>query len=84
MSSRAAGTDALRDALRSLLHACHLLAPDDLPVVVADRAARMGVRETVLYLADYEQATLVPLPGTGVVEPAPETTPAALPSGRAA
>src|SRR3712207_6995894 len=29
LSSRAAGTDALRGALRSLLHACHLLAPDD-------------------------------------------------------
>ena len=68
MSSRAAGTDAPRDALRSLLHACHLLAPDDLPVVVADHAARMGVRETVLYLADYEQVTLVPVPGTGVPE----------------
>src|SRR3712207_6166004 len=68
MSSRAVGRDALRDALRALLHACHLLAPDDLPVVVADCAARMGVRETVLYLADYEQVTLVPVPGTGVPE----------------
>jgi hypothetical protein len=28
----------------------------------------VGVRETVLYLADYEQATLLPLPGAGVPE----------------
>src|SRR4051794_41476196 len=28
----------------------------------------LGARETVLYLADYEQATLLPLPGTGVPE----------------
>jgi hypothetical protein len=29
---------------------------------------RLGVRETVLYLADYEQITLVPVPGAGVLE----------------
>ena len=56
------------DALRSLLHACHLLAPDELAATVAAEAARLGVRETVLYLADYEQATLLPVPGAGVPE----------------
>jgi serine phosphatase RsbU (regulator of sigma subunit) len=54
------------DALGSLLRASHLLAPDDLAATVAVQARRMGVRETVLYLADYEQATLLPLPGVGV------------------
>ena len=54
------------DPLRSLLRASHLLAPDDLAATVAAHARSMGARETVLYLADYEQATLVPLPGTGV------------------
>jgi serine phosphatase RsbU (regulator of sigma subunit) len=54
------------DALGSLLHAVHVLAPDELAATVADRAARLGVRETVLYLADYEQVTLLPVPGAGV------------------
>jgi hypothetical protein len=56
------------DPLRSLLHASHLLAPDDLASTVAAHARSMGARETVLYLVDYEQATLVPLRGAGVPE----------------
>jgi hypothetical protein len=56
------------DPLRSLLRASHLLAPDDLAATVAAHARSMGARETVIYLADYEQATLVPLPGAGVPE----------------
>jgi serine phosphatase RsbU (regulator of sigma subunit) len=56
------------DALSSLLRASHLLAPDDLAATAAAEARRMGVRETVLYLADYEQVTLLPLPGAGVPE----------------
>jgi serine phosphatase RsbU (regulator of sigma subunit) len=56
------------EPLRSLLHASHLLVPDDLAAVVAAHARMLGVRETVLFLADYEQATLLPLPGTGVPE----------------
>src|SRR3954466_8282822 len=36
--------------------------------MVAAHARSMGAREIVLYLADYEQATLVPLPGAGVPE----------------
>ena len=40
------------DPLRSLLHASHLLAPDDLAATVAAHARLMGARETVLYLAD--------------------------------
>ena len=53
-------------ALSALLKASHLLATADLPASVAAHARMMGVRETVLYLADYEQVTLVPLPGAGV------------------
>ena len=56
------------DPLRSLLHASHLLAPDDLASTVAAHARALGARETVLYLVDYEQATLVPLRGAGVPE----------------
>jgi hypothetical protein len=51
-----------------LLHASHLLAPDDLASMVAAHARSIGARETVIYLVDYEQATLVPLPGAGVPE----------------
>jgi serine phosphatase RsbU (regulator of sigma subunit) len=59
---------AMTDPLRSLLLRSHLLAPDDLAATVATHARMLGVRETVLYLADYEQATLLPLPGAGVPE----------------
>jgi serine phosphatase RsbU (regulator of sigma subunit) len=56
------------DPLRSLLHRSHLLGPDDLAATVAGHARMVGARETVLYLADYEQATLLPLRGSGVPE----------------
>jgi hypothetical protein len=56
------------EPLRSLLRASHLLAPDDLAEIVADRARLLGAGETVLYLADYEQGSLLPLPGGGVPE----------------
>ena len=59
---------ALTEPLRSLLHGSHLLAPDDLAAAVAGHARGLGARETVLYLADYEQATLLPLRGRGVPE----------------
>jgi hypothetical protein len=62
------GACAVTEPLRSLLHGSHLLAPDDLATTVAVHARMLGVRETVLYLADYEQATLLPLPGAGVPE----------------
>jgi serine phosphatase RsbU (regulator of sigma subunit) len=56
------------EPLHSLLHASHLMAPGDLAATVGDHAALIGIRETVLYLADYEQTTLLPLPGDGVPE----------------
>jgi serine phosphatase RsbU (regulator of sigma subunit) len=56
------------EPLGSLLHGSHLLPPDDLAAIVAGHARMLGARETVLYLADYEQATLLPLPGAGVPE----------------
>jgi hypothetical protein len=67
-SSRDAGRAAMSEVLQSLLRASHLLAPDDLAAVVAAHARMLGAEETVLYLADYEQATLLPLPGAGVPE----------------
>ncbi len=58
----------MTEPLRSLLHASRLLAPDDLAATVAVHARMLGARETVLYLADYQQAVLLPLPGAGVPE----------------
>ncbi len=58
----------MTDPLASLLHASHLLSPADLAGVVAAHARGLGASETVLYLADYEQVTLLPLPGEGVPE----------------
>jgi len=54
--------------VRALLRASHLLAPDDLAATVAAHATAAGLRDVVLYLTDYAQGTLLPLPGTGVPE----------------
>jgi hypothetical protein len=56
------------EALAALLRSSHLLSPHDLAPVVAREARRLGAQETVLYLADYGQSTLQPLPGAGVPE----------------
>jgi serine phosphatase RsbU (regulator of sigma subunit) len=53
------------DALGSLLRASHLMAPDQLASVAAQHARRFGVQELVVYLVDYGQSTLHPLPGHG-------------------
>ncbi len=58
----------MTDPLISLLRASHLLAPDDLAAAVAAHAERLGALGTVLYLADYEQVTLLPMRGVGVPE----------------
>jgi serine phosphatase RsbU (regulator of sigma subunit) len=62
------GARAVTGALAALLRASHLLTPDDLAARVAVEARTLGVRETVLYLADYEQITLLPVSGDGVPE----------------
>src|SRR4051812_19996537 len=59
----AAGFHAAGRPLVALLRASHLLAPDSLASAAAEHARTMGVQELVLYLADYEQVTLLPLPG---------------------
>ena len=56
----------MTDALNSLLRAAHLLPPANLAGTVAAHGRMLGVAETVLYLADYQQAMLLPLPGAGV------------------
>ncbi|SHF96450.1 Serine phosphatase RsbU, regulator of sigma subunit [Geodermatophilus nigrescens] len=58
----------MTDPLSSLLRAAHLMAPAALAATVATHGRALGIAETVLYLADYEQVTLLPLPGEGVPE----------------
>ena len=53
----------------SLLAATHFTRPDDLADTLADRARPLGVEDMVLYLADYEQALLVPVPGAAGERP---------------
>ncbi len=52
-------------ALTAILEATYLMAPDQLPAVVAEGATHLGSSETVLYVPDYEQTTLTPLPAAG-------------------
>jgi len=56
------------DPLSSLLRAAHLMSPSRLATTVATHGRALGVAETVLYLADYEQVALLPVPGDGVPE----------------
>ena len=42
-------------AFDSLLEAVHLASPDELPTLVADHAAQLGVQDAVIYLADLQQ-----------------------------
>ena len=51
------------ELLRELLRRSHLSAPSDLAAVVADQARSIGTRDAVVYLIDYEQGALVPVPG---------------------
>ncbi|WP_137159007.1 PP2C family protein-serine/threonine phosphatase [Blastococcus sp. CCUG 61487] len=54
------------DPLRRLLHAAHLTPADRLAGVAAEQAAALGFAEMAIYLADYEQLSLIPVPGVGV------------------
>ncbi|MGY1826374.1 MULTISPECIES: PP2C family protein-serine/threonine phosphatase [unclassified Blastococcus] len=54
------------DPLRSLLRSSHHLPADRLGTVVSRHAVALGARAAVVYLADYEQLSLVPLAGVDV------------------
>jgi hypothetical protein len=55
-----------QDPIRALIRSSHHLPADQVAAVVAAQAQRLGARETVVYLTDYAQHALVPLPGAGV------------------
>jgi serine phosphatase RsbU (regulator of sigma subunit) len=52
-------------ALRRLLAGSHEARPEDLPALAMAAAGRLDARELVIYLVDYGQVNLVPLPGAG-------------------
>jgi serine/threonine protein phosphatase PrpC len=58
------GNAAVADMLNELLRRTHLGGPSDLPAVVAESACRIGARNVVMYLIDYEQRLLVPVAGS--------------------
>jgi len=45
-----------------LLTASHLAVPDDLPMLIVDHARRLGPNDAALYLVDYDQRNLIPVP----------------------
>jgi hypothetical protein len=55
---------AVSAMLTELLQRTHLSAPSDLAAVVADPAGHIAAQDVAVYLIDYEQRTLVPLPGS--------------------
>ena len=53
------------EAIGDMLRASHLLAPDDLPMLVQKTARTLGALDGVAYLANREQSELVPLSTDG-------------------
>jgi hypothetical protein len=47
---------------QEVLRRAHLSAPEDLGRVIAEEARRIGVGSLVIYVVDYEQRALVPVP----------------------
>jgi hypothetical protein len=50
------------ELLSGLLHRTHLSAPRDLAALVDEEARTVGAQRAEIYLIDYEQSALVPLP----------------------
>src|SRR5689334_13669506 len=57
------GTQESERVLGELLQASHLMSFEQLPGAVADHAARMGLRNVLIYLADLQQDVLKPTTG---------------------
>ena len=53
---------AAAELLSELLRRTHLSAPSDLARVIAEQAASIGAHDLVVYLIDYDQNTLMPVP----------------------
>lgn len=51
--------------LVDFVRASHLALPDDVPGLVAKHARAMGFDDAALYIVDYEQRVLIPVPKRG-------------------
>ncbi len=56
---------------QEVLRRAHLSAPEDLGRVMAEEARRIGVDSLVVYVVDYEQRALVPVPAPDLKDGAP-------------
>ena len=56
---------------QEVLRRSHLSAPEDIPRVLAEEVRRIGVDALVVYVVDYEQRTLVPVPAPDVGDSGP-------------
>ena len=54
-----------RAKLVDLLRTSHLAVPDDVPALVVEHARGLGADDAAVYLVDYEQRVLVPVPNPG-------------------
>lgn len=61
MSVRETGAREVTDLLR----ASHLVVPDDVPALVVEHAKGIGAHDAALYLVDYDQRVLAPVPWPG-------------------
>jgi hypothetical protein len=67
---------------QEVLRRTHLSAPEDFGRVLAEEARRIGVASLVVYVVNYEQRTLVPLPAPDVRATEPLSIPCTV-AGRA-
>jgi len=50
--------------LANLLRRSHLMSPADLPAMVKEEARGLGLEDVIIYVTDYSQERLVPLPSS--------------------
>jgi serine/threonine protein phosphatase PrpC len=72
-SSAPPGEANVLELLHGLLRRSHLSTPSALADVVADQARSIGARDVVVYVIDYEQGALIPVPGRAVGRGAPSS-----------
>lgn len=62
-------TQSEQQVLAELLKLSHVMAADAVPDNVSRLVATCGLTDTAMFLIDYDQQNLVPLPGSALVEP---------------
>lgn len=59
------GEQRSSEPVAELLSDAQFAVPDDVPGIVSDHAAQLGVMDAAIFLVDYEQRALTPLPHHG-------------------